>query len=228
METKTRVIGYCRVSTSEQGQSGLGLEAQQTDIELFCVANNLELVSLHREIASGKGRLENRPILSEVLHQCRKDKCQLIISKVDRLSRNIAAVTSLMESNVSFISVQLGLNADSFSTHLFSALAERERKFISQRTKEALARKKARGEKLGNLASLDTARANGHKTKAANADIFSDKLKDQIAFYQKENMSLRSMAAALNKVGITTVTGKQWYAQNVSNLISRLQSLSVN
>lgn len=223
---KTRkVIMYRRVSTSEQGQSGLGLEAQQADIEIFTKANDLEIIADYLDVASGKGRLENRPELTKAITHCKRERCALIVSKVDRLSRNHAAVTALMDRGFEFIAVQLGLNSDSFSTHLFSALAERERKFISQRTKEALARKKARNEPLGNLISLPFAQANGHKTMNANADEFAQKFKEQITLYQSQEMSLRAMANALNKFNVKTYRGHDWKAQSVANLIKRLETL---
>jgi DNA invertase Pin-like site-specific DNA recombinase len=218
-----KVISYRRVSTSEQGQSGLGLEAQKMDIELFAKANDLEVIADYCDVASGKGRLENRIELTKAIAHCKKEKCALIVSKVDRLSRNHAAVAMLMEQGFEFIAVQLGLNSDSFSTHLFSALAERERKFISQRTKEALARKRARNEPLGNLNSLPLARANGQKTIKANADDFAEKFREQITFYKTQKMSLRKMAEALNKFNVKTYHGNEWKAQTVANLIQRLE-----
>ena len=131
-----------------------------------------------------------------------------------------------MDKGFEFIAVQLGLNSDSFSTHLFSALAERERKFISQRTKEALARKKARNEPLGNLSSLPLAQANGHKTIVANADAFAEKFKEQIVLYKAQGMSLRDMAEALNKFNVKTYHGCEWKAQSVANLIKRVNGMS--
>jgi len=198
------------------------LEAQQADIEIFAKANKLEIIAAYFDVASGKGRLENRTEITKAMAHCKRERCTLIVSKVDRLSRNHAAVTALMERGFQFIAVQLGLNSDSFSTHLFSALAERERKFISQRTKEALARKKARNEPLGNLISLPFAQANGHKTMSANADEFAQKFKEQITLYQAQEMSLRGMANALNKFNVKTYRGHDWKAQSVANLIKRL------
>ncbi len=214
-----------RVSTSEQGQSGLGLEAQQADIEIFAKANELEIIAAYFDIASGKGRLENRTEITKAMAHCKRERCTLIVSKVDKLSRNHAAVTALMERGFQFIAVQLGLNSDSFSTHLFSVLAERERKFISQRTKEALARKKARNEPLGNLISLPFAQSNGHKTMSTNADEFAQKFKEQITLYQSQEMSLRGMADALNKFNVKTYRGHDWKAQSVANLIKRLETI---
>jgi DNA invertase Pin-like site-specific DNA recombinase len=211
----TKVIAYRRVSTSEQGQSGLGLEAQKADIDIFAKTHALEIMADYFDVASGKGRLEHRIELSKAITHCKREKCALIVSKVDRLSRNHASVATLMEQGFEFIVVQLGLKTDSFSTHLFSALAERERLFISQRTKEALARKKARNEPL--------ARENGHKTLKANADEFAEKFREQITLYQSKEMSLRQIAQALNKFNVRTYRGHEWKAQSVANLIKRLE-----
>jgi DNA invertase Pin-like site-specific DNA recombinase len=219
----THVIAYRRVSTSEQGQSGLGLEAQKADIDIFAKANDLKIIADYFDVASGKGRLEHRVELSKAITHCKREKCALIVSKVDRLSRNHACVATLMEQGFEFIVVQLGLKTDSFSTHLFSALAERERLFISQRTKEALARKKARNEPLGNLISLPLARENGYKTLKANADEFAEKFREQITLYQSKDMSLRQIAQALNKFNVRTYRGHEWKAQSVANLIKRLE-----
>ena len=140
-----KAIGYMRVSTGEQGKSGLGLEAQQADIELFCQQNGIELIRLVSEVATAKGNYRRRKLLNEVLLQCKKDKCAIVVSKLDRLSRDVESIANLTnDPSIRFMVAQLGIDADNFQIHLFTSLAQKERDWISQRTKAGLAAKKAR------------------------------------------------------------------------------------
>ena len=129
-----RAITYRRVSTQEQGSSGLGLESQKSDIDNFCKTQNIELIAHYQEIASAKGNYANRTILMQALAHCKKERCHLIVSKLDRLSRDVESIASLMNSKVQFTVVQLGLDADNFQLHLFASLAQKERDWISQRS----------------------------------------------------------------------------------------------
>jgi DNA invertase Pin-like site-specific DNA recombinase len=128
-----------------------------------------------------------------------------------------------MNSRVEFIVVQLGLDADNFQLHLFASLAQKERDWISQRTKAALKAKKERNELLGNLASLPLARENGVKTIIANADAFAAKLSHLVLNYRSQGLSLAKIAQHLNLIGVATPRGGDWHAQSVKNLLDRLQ-----
>jgi DNA invertase Pin-like site-specific DNA recombinase len=224
-----KAIAYLRVSTSEQGRSGLGLEAQQSDIESFCLANAIELIDSVSEVASAKGDYKTRPALNELLLRCRKEKCALIVSKLDRLSRDVESIANLVnDKSIRFIVVQLGLDAENFQIHLFASLAQKERDWISQRTKAALQAKKERASrdgvelKLGNRTNLPNAQAKGVATIKINANNYAANLHDLITGYQTQGKSLNEMARQLNKIGVATVRGGRWYAKSVSNLVARL------
>lgn len=226
-----KAIAYLRVSTSEQGRSGLGLEAQQAEIESFCRANNIELIGTVSEVASAKGDYKTRLALNELLTRCRREKCALIVSKLDRLSRNVESIANLVnDRNIRFIVTQLGLDADNFQIHLFASLAQKEREWISQRTKAALLAKKERAVrdgvelKLGNRTNLLVAQAKGKATNISNADSYAENLHDLISGYRTQEKSLNEMARQLNKIAVPTARGGRWYAKTVANLIARLDT----
>ena len=144
-------ISYIRVSTARQGRSGLGLEAQRRAIAEFCEREGLAVTGEFVEVETGKGAdaLERRPQLAAALAAAKKARCSIIVAKLDRLSRDVAFIAGLMASRVPFIAAELGADADPFMLHLYAALAEKERRMISARTKDALQAAKARGVKLG-------------------------------------------------------------------------------
>ena len=151
MNTHRTTIAYLRVSTASQGRSGLGIEAQRDAIARFCAAEGLTVSGEFVEVETGKGAdaLERRPQLAGALSRAKTLGCPVVVAKLDRLSRDVAFIASLMAQRVPFIVADLGANADPFTLHLYAALAEQERRMISQRTKAALQAAKARGVKLG-------------------------------------------------------------------------------
>lgn len=144
-------ITYVRVSTQKQGKSGLGLEAQQALIQRFADQEGFEITQTFTEVQSGKDDDQKRPQLHAALEAARKAKAPVIVAKLDRLSRDVHFISGLMKHKVSFIVADLGADTDPFMLHLFAALAEKERRLISQRTKDALAAAKAKGKQLGGL-----------------------------------------------------------------------------
>ena len=136
-----KAVAYLRVSTERQQRSGLGLEAQRTHIASFAAAEGLQIVAEFVEIETGKGAdaLDRRPQLAAALAAARTAKCCVVVSKLDRLSRDVAFVSGLMAQRVPFIVAELGRDADPFMLHLYAALAEKERRLIAERTKAALA-----------------------------------------------------------------------------------------
>jgi len=144
-------VGYIRVSTQEQGKSGLGLEAQRERIERFCLDEGFAVVEWFTDIQSGKGDLSTnlRPGLAAALAKAKRLKCHVLVAKLDRLSRNMAFVATLMNQKIPFIVCDFGPDVDRFMLHIYAAVAEKERDFISDRIRAALAAKKARGERLG-------------------------------------------------------------------------------
>ena len=170
-----QAVAYCRVSTRRQGRSGLGIEAQRAAVERFAEAEGIMILAEHVEIETGKGSdaLARRPELKAALDAARKKKCPVIVAKLDRLSRDVAFISGLMAQRVPFLVAELGADADPFMLHLYAALAEKERRLIAERTKAALAERKARGTALGNPVNAPQAAAIGRSVQISDADRFA-------------------------------------------------------
>src|SRR4051794_38865192 len=154
-----RAVTYIRVSSEQQGRSGLGIEAQKAAVARFMADHDFEPVAEHVEIETGKGSdaLDRRPQLAAALKRAKAEKCPVIVAKLDRLSRDVAFISGLMAQRVPFIVAEFGVDTDPFLLHIYAALAEKERTLISARTKDALTAAKARGVQLGNPAGLSAA-----------------------------------------------------------------------
>lgn len=140
------IVAYYRVSTVQQGRSGLGLEAQRQSVQRYLSANPGRLIAEITEVESG--RKNNRPKVAEALWLCRVYDAKLVIARLDRLSRNVALIAGLLESGVDFVAADMPL-ANRFTIHLMAAVAEYEATLGSERTKAAFAVAKARGKKRG-------------------------------------------------------------------------------
>jgi DNA invertase Pin-like site-specific DNA recombinase len=222
-----QLIGYVRVSTSKQGKSGLGLEAQQEALNRFAAAEGFEIIRVFVEVETGKGSdaLERRPQLAAALAEARRKRCSIGVAKLDRLSRDVHFISGLMAHRVPFVVAELGSDVDPFILHLFAALAEKERSLISARTKVALEAAKARGVKLGNP-RLEEAREAAHKAAAvangAGAERHASSVLPMIREVRKAGANtLREIAEALNARGVQTARGGQWYATTVRNVLAR-------
>ncbi len=222
--TKDRaLIGYVRVSTGAQGRSGLGIEAQREALERFAEAEGFQLTRVFTEIETGRGSdaLERRPQLAAALGEARKQRCPVVVAKLDRLSRDVHFISGLMAQRVPFLVAELGPDVDPFILHLFAALAEKERAMISTRTRAALAAAKARGVKLGGP-KLRQARRLALQTVHANAERHAANVLPIIREVQRAGaQTLRDIANALNARGVSTARGGRWYAQTVANVLSR-------
>ena len=188
------------VSTTRQGKSGLGIEAQKAAVQHFAEAEGIEIVGEHVEIETGEGAdaLDRRPELSAALARARKAKCLVLVAKLDRLSRDVHFISGLMAHRVPFVVAEFGADADPFMLHLYAALAERERALISARTKAALAAKKAQGARLGNPRAAETI-GRAHAAARAVADHFAENALPIVREIQASGLSsLRDIAAALN------------------------------
>src|SRR3954469_22206564 len=168
-------VAYYRVSTARQGRSGLGIEAQRAAVQRFAEAEGFELASEFVEVETGKGSdaLDRRPQLAAALAAGRTGKCPVIVAKLDRLSRDVAFIAGLMSQRVPFIVGELGVDADPFMLHLYAALAEKERRLIGERTRSALAARKAQGARLGNPRNAATAAAAGPAVQILETDQFA-------------------------------------------------------
>jgi DNA invertase Pin-like site-specific DNA recombinase len=218
-----QAIAYYRVSTQRQGRSGLGIEAQKAAVQRFAEAEGIELIAEHVEIETGKGAnaLDRRPKLAAALDQARKSKYPILVAKLDRLSRDVHFISGLMAHRVPFIVAELGADVDPFLLHLYSAIAEKERALISQRTRAALAAKKAQGIKLGNPRAAEAA-PKAHAAHRAAADRFATNILPIVREIQSAGRtSLREIAAALNARGVRTARGGLWGSSSVRNVLVR-------
>jgi DNA invertase Pin-like site-specific DNA recombinase len=203
-------VAYYRVSTDKQGDRGYGLEAQRKAVADYLNGGNWKLVGEFTEIESGK-RTDNRPELEMALNAAKRHKATLILAKLDRLSRNVAFIASLMERKVDFVCADMP-NATPFMLHVYAAVAEEERRMIAARTKAGLAAAKANGAVLGNakLAADNRAAARARAEKLAPV------------IRELKDLSARAAAAELNHRGIATPTGAAWSAKTVGRVRARL------
>lgn len=222
-----QAIGYVRVSTREQGRSGLGIAAQTEAVRRFAEAEGFELVEVITEVASGKLGLDDREGLRDALAKAHRGKCPVIVAKLDRLSRDVAFISGLMARGVPFIVAELGVDTDPFILHLFAALSEKERKLISSRTRVALAGKRVREPEWqpGNRTNLAEAQTKGQASNKAKAIEFAGKVQPLVQQYREQGLSLAGIASKLNEVGVKTARGGAWHAMTVRNiLMSKLVS----
>lgn len=212
-----KYIAYYRVSTDKQGESGLGLEAQRSDVRRFIHPDNIDRE--FTEIESGKKAL--RPVLMEAIDLCRKNGATLLIAKLDRLARNVSFVSTLMNSGIKFIAVDMP-TATELTIHIYAAIAEDEAKRISERTKKALIAKKEQGIKLGspqNLTEKSRRLAIESIKKKAQNNENNIRAAAMIKALRMQNLSLQSIAEKLNDTGFKTSTGKDFNPIQVSRLI---------
>lgn len=223
-----RVVAYYRVSTEAQGRSGLGLEAQKGAVVHLCRQRGWQIIAEFTEVESGNRN--DRPQLIAALKRAKVTGARLVIAKLDRLTRNVAFLASLQESGAKFTAADMP-EADEFTVHILAAVAQRERKLISERTKAALAAAKSRGVRLGNpngaraihragkgtSAAVETVRRNAAARAVEYAEIVAD-VRDGGA------TSLMLIARGLNERGILTARGGKWHPSSVRNLLIRLQA----
>lgn len=215
-------VVYKRVSTAEQGRSGLGLEAQDRDIELYLSTYSdvpFEIIGTFTDVLSGAN--DARPELEKAIALARSTGAELLVAKLDRLSRRVFFIASLMDDKKLALRVASMPTADKFQLHIYAALAEQERDFISTRTKAALAAAKARGVKLGGL------RPNTEQRNAALRDGALDRARRVEALVRPmrdAGKSLRQIAEALNAAGQPTARGGKWQAAQVKRLLDRLDA----
>jgi DNA invertase Pin-like site-specific DNA recombinase len=214
-------VTYKRVSTEEQNKSGLGIEAQERDLQIFLsnyATADDRVVAAYTESVSGAKA--DRPELNKALALCRETGATLLVSKLDRLSRSVAYIASLMEDKKLSFKVCQMPNADKFQLHIYAALAEQEREFISKRTKAALAEAKARGTVLGGLREGTNKR---NQSMRQRASTFAETLRPTLEAFTEQKLTIRSMAEALNRLGVKTSRGGEWSASSVHNALRRLE-----
>lgn len=213
MNDEGKWVAYYRVSTARQGESGLGLEAQQSAVKSFLRGRG-EVLAEFVEVESGKK--VRRPQLDEALKLCRKAKATLVIAKLDRLARNVHFISGLMEAGVDFRAVDAP-SKDRFILHIQAAFAEEEARRISERTKAALAAAKARGIEVG-----ATGRARAVNLKAAAIDGAA-KYRNTIDYLRASGITkVREIRDHLNAMALPSPGGGKWHLPNTHRLLSRL------
>jgi DNA invertase Pin-like site-specific DNA recombinase len=221
-------IGYTRVSTKAQGESGLGLEGQRKAIEAFAQREGYTVTAWFSEAESGSGAdaIERRAQLAAALKAARKAKVPVLVSKLDRLSRDVHFISGLMAHRVEFIVTDLGRQSDPFILHMYAALAQKERELISARTKAGLGAAKARGTKLG-MDARDSAEVRriallgGQANKSAALGL-AEPSRQAVTDALGSGRSLAAAAAWLNDRRTPTPAGGRWYAMSVRRAAVRL------
>ena len=213
-----KMVFYLRVSTSKQGADGNGIQHQMTVVNRYAEANGGEIVGQFIEVESGGKTDSERPQLAAALERCKKENAVLVCSKIDRLSRNAEFLLRLMNSRVEFVCCDIP-NCDRFTISLFAILAEKEKNMISERTKNALKMVKARGIKLGSPnPELSVIKMNEGARKG-RID-FKNKIIPIINEIKSTGIeTLQGVADCLNRRGISTRNGKQWYPTQIRNLL---------
>lgn len=218
-------IAYYRVSTQKQGNSGLGIDGQKNTILNYLKGR--ELSEEFTDIESGTKKGNSREGLKLALARCKELKAKLIIAKLDRLSRNVSFIAQLMESEVEFVVCDLP-QANRFTIQIFAALAEQEARFISERTKDALAVLKRQGKKLGSPQNLDlVARVKGLETRQENAltNENNKKAAALIIALKLQGKSFYRISIELNKLGFMTRRGNSFTQVQAKILFNRFKDV---
>ena len=221
-------VAYYRVSTVKQGRSHLGLDAQRDTVLNYIRHNGNKVIGEYTEIESGKNN--DRPELLKAVNLCKQKDAILTIAKLDRLSRNVAFISALMESKVNFLACDMP-DATPMTLHIFAAIAQFERERISQRIKEALKAAKARGKTLGNINNLTM-----EGRIAAHVAISKKAIEDQSVRFawhfikplREVGLSYNAIAMQLDKQGYQTRTGCTWHASQVYNIFKRFNEVELN
>lgn len=217
----SKFIGYLRVSTDKQGIRGLGIEAQRSAI-IKHIGREPDEMFVEVESGAKNHRIE----LSKAIAVCLQTESTLVIAKLDRLSRNLLFICELMESKVKFIACDMP-HANDLTIHIIAAMAQQERKLISERTKTALAIKLSKGDKLGVAGKRnisDKARANSIRSRLHLAKTYYDHIYDLIEAYHDKGMTLQQIADKLNRNGYKTRKNKRF----TPSTIHRVKKLFIN
>lgn len=225
-----RAVAYYRVSTSEQGRSGLGLEAQKAAVNDYIFRNGAILVADFTEVESGARN--DRPQLQAALERATLSTATLVVAKLDRLSRSAAFLLNLRDAGTDFVAVDMP-HATPVTVGIMAVIAEEERRLISERTKAAMRAAKARGVKLGNPNGAEAFRRTGMRgsiigaeANKANAQQRAESLREIVSEIRTHGaISYTAVARALNDRHIATRTGKEWRASSVKLLMERLGDL---
>jgi DNA invertase Pin-like site-specific DNA recombinase len=218
-------VSYIRVSTQQQGKSGLGMGAQLKAVHDYVTSQAGTIIDggVFEEVETGKGAdaLAKRPQLKAALALCKKTGATLVIAKLDRLARNVHFVSGLIESGVDFVAADMP-QANKVMIQMHAVMSEWERDQISTRTKAALAAAKARGAVLGTAGSANLKPNIEARQKAA--DDFAQRLKITLAGLKAQGLSQRQQVTELNNLGIKTSKGADWSLIQLQRVLKRLET----
>lgn len=217
-----RFVAYYRVSTQQQGRSGLGLEAQRAGVEAYLNGGKWTLLDEFTEVETGKGAnaLDRRPQLRAALELARKRKATLVIAKLDRLARNVHFVSGLIESGVDFVAADMP-QANKVMIQMHAVMSEWERDAISKRTKDALAAAKARGVQLGRAGTANLQKVNDRKH--AYAQEHAERLRKTLAGFASAGMPQREQVEQLNALGLKSPRGGAWHLATLQRVLARVK-----
>ena len=212
-------IGYYRVSTDKQGLDGNGMTSQREIVRRFVDGQKGLLEKEFSEVESGRKTDEDRPQLAAALDFCKRNKGTfLVIAKLDRLARNAEFLLRLQNSGVDFTACDCP-NADRFTVGILALVAQRERELISERTRLGMAAAKTKGVKLGTPNPEKAVAAMVVANKAAKVE-FAAKVFPIIEEIKSAGVqTLRGICDCLNRRGISTRNGKNWYPATVRNIL---------
>lgn len=213
-----RYVAYYRVSTAAQGRSGLGLAAQKARITEF-VTEADEIVAEYVEVQSGKS--DARIVLWKAIAAAKRHEAKVLIAKLDRFSRKVSFIAGIMEQGVGLVVADMP-NASDFQLHIFAALAQEERRMISERTRLALAEAKRRGVRLGSNGSVLAAR---HRQQAIDRAVDLAPIVQPLI---EQQQSYSEIARHLNSLGVPTANGGRFYPETVKNVVQRLQRVPID
>jgi DNA invertase Pin-like site-specific DNA recombinase len=229
-----RFVAYVRVSTAQQGASGLGLEAQHRAVAEHIARHGGELIDTFQEVESGKR--DDRPELGKAMELCELTDARLLIAKLDRLSRDLHFTTGLQKRGVDFVACDMP-DANAFTINIMVAVAQQEREAISSRTKAGLASIKARLDaggkhlsrrsgkeitKLGSPKGITVSRPDlGTAAIQAKADAFAARIAPKAKGLRAEGLSFAAIADRLNAMKVRTARGATWTGMAVKRVLDR-------
>ena len=222
--TPRLAVGLYRVSTAEQGQSGLGWEAQQASVRAFVAAQGWVLVAEHSDVASGKD--DRRPGFQAALATCRRLGATLVAARLDRITRRAHTLSQLLEDGVSLRAADMP-GADELMLRIYAAMAQKERELIGERTRVALAAAKARGRVLGGDRGYRPSSGPDAALAAVARGVAAERRAHRLAReVQAERSagakSMAEIAQRLNQRGVTTPRGVgQWTHTTVARVLAQ-------
>ena len=211
-----KFVLYLRISTAKTGGvDSNGIHAQERDINLF-LSSQHEPEVIGRFVEVESGAKSDRTELNKALEMCRKNNAILLSQKVDRVSRDVEFIARLVKDKDITLRVANLPNADNFTIHLFAAISQQEREFISTRTKAAMAAAKARGQRFGNpkLAELN-------RTRVRQANKFNSTVAPIVLPLRQRGMTYQQIADTLNQMNVKTSRGCNYSPMQVKRVVDR-------